>query len=229
MVAEKAHRRLTRGEEAFAQLVAKGMPYADAYREAYHSQSKNAKNNAQRVIHRPHVVARIKELSTPDDKRLFLTRARKREILREMVENKKNGILDRQRALVIDNRMTGDDRQIVSVEGEITLAAVLRDLSAAPVLPDLDELSQLRAPPRSGHSAPIDVSAISVETGPENPLPPDDVMPPGPAPGSPPKPDTRAGGGESSKRYVPGPFEQDEVELPVAPPPFKPTKRSYSA
>lgn len=139
MVAQKAQRRLSSKEDAFCRLVAGGATLSEAYRKAYNSDSPNAGVNALRVSKRPRVVARIRELQTPDEKRLFLTRARKREILLHMAENVRFPNIDRQRAIAIDNKMTGDDRIVVRVEGEITLSAVLSAMQGAPALPAIDD------------------------------------------------------------------------------------------
>lgn len=152
MVAQKASRRLTPKEEEFARLVAGGATLTDAYRKAYNSNSPNARINALRVSRRAPVLARIKELQTPDEKRLFLTRARKREILLGMAENLRATYLDRQRAIAIDNKMTGDDRLIVHVEGEITLSAVLAAMQGAPALPPADDSFEVEASPISDSS-----------------------------------------------------------------------------
>jgi hypothetical protein len=221
MVAETAHRRLTHKEDWFARLVAQGRSKKDAYQEAYNSDSKNAKIGGYKVAKRPAVAARIRELAKPDEKRPFLTRARKRELLLQFAENVRASILERQRAIVIDNRMTGDDRQIVSVEGEITLVSVMAALNGSSPLPAEDEVIdvqsfQLPAGQKTEAEAPAaEVRAVSAETA--------EGVPAG-------ETATPAGSAREQKR-TPGPFEEDFDAFPVPEenPPQKRRTRVYPA
>lgn len=215
MVAEKAKTRLTPKEERFAQLVARGNTIPDAYREAYKTNVRTAKFTAYRVARRPHVVKRIKELQTPDEKRLFLTRARKREILLEMAESPRATLLERQRAIMIDNRMTGDDRTIVKVDDEITLSRVLAALSSGEALP-----------------APGD-EFVDVET---SPLPPEPMPAPMPVPQSEsgdPDADSAADSAPAAEHeplfnpFGDDVFTDDPPADPPAPPPPRKRSRSY--
>lgn len=212
MVAETAHRKLTLKEDWFARLVAQGRTLASAYREAYSSESKNSRIAGHRVSKRPAVAARIAELTMPEEKRLFLTRARKRELLLQFAENTRASVLDRQRSIVIDNRMTGDDRQIVSVEGEITLVSVMAALNGSSPLPAQDEAIDIPSFPAEV-SAPKSTAVTIVE------------------PQAPPEMTVSSGGAPVAQKRTPGPFEEDfeAFTAPEEKPPQKRRTRVYSA
>jgi hypothetical protein len=204
--------RLTAKEEAFAHLVAKGETYTDAYKKAYSSTSPNAKVAAHKVANRPQVVARIAELRTPDEKRKFLTRARKREILYQIAEDTRATRLERQRSIMIDNRMTGDDRQIVSVEGEITLVSVMAALNGSAPLPGEDEVIDVPSFPAEV-SAPTSTAVAIVETQ------------------EPSETTVSSEGSPGGQKRTPGPFEEDfeAFTLPEEKPPQKRRTRVYPA
>lgn len=209
MVANKATRRLTQKEEVFCQLVARGTPFVDAYRQAYNSASPNARINAYRVGRRPQVVARVRELQTPDDKRLFLTRARKRELLLQFAEDTRASKLERQRAIVIDNRMTGDDRLVVNVEGEITLSSVFKALCNSPALPGGGEVFDIAPaspafPPRNEQAAAPEAAVADVRH----------VKPDGETPAKSPTGEAETSAGAPIK----GPFDEDMSVLTEKPP-----------
>lgn len=161
MVAEfsQASKKLTAKEERFCFLVAAGKDQTSAWCEAYGKVPKHhSRVNASRVANRPHVLARIAELRKPDEKRLFLTRARKREILMEMAETRHAGMTDRQRAIDIDNRMTAEYTQTIQVEGEITLNAVVRSLATASIVGAKDAVMDLEeVKPLSIQEAGVDM------------------------------------------------------------------------
>jgi len=175
MVAQKknpADRNLTAREERFAILLSSGRDGAAAWREAYNKPGVTyANRNAYILMKRPHVARRVAELRKPDEKRLFLTRARKRELLMTWAESEKIPLIDRQRALDIDNRMEGSYKQVVRIEGEITLSAVMKALDQAPALPDASEILELEiVSSKSTHKpkldelgAPADVAKTDTE------------------------------------------------------------------
>jgi hypothetical protein len=171
MVAEapkKTYRQLTAKEEAFAQYVASGKTASEAYRLAYDPKGKpnTFKQNAYTVGRRPQVAARIDALRKPDDQRLYLTRARKREILLEIAENKRNKPLERAKAIDLDNQMTAEYTQNVRVEGEVTLGVILSSLGLTTGIPAPAEVKAL--------SQAIDVQASEPvqEQAPEAPQQP---------------------------------------------------------
>lgn len=143
----KTSRRLTKKEEDFCRGLAAGLDGANAWRNAYVGgrKVKYANINACQVSKRAHVIARLAELRKPDEKRLFLTIARKREILHEIAESKSSTSIDRQRSIDLDNRMTGVYTSKVEVTGEITLGSVLEALATQPALPDPGEVYELTA------------------------------------------------------------------------------------
>lgn len=219
MVAQKVNRRLTHKEEAFAQHVAKGETHSDAYKKAYNSTTPNAKVVAHRIVHKAHVAARIAELRAPDETRKFLTRARKREILWQIAEDARATRLERQRSIMIDNRMTGDDRTVVNIEGEITLVSVMAALNGSGPLPSVDEaidipsFPQLPAGPKATADAPSTVGqAVSDNELSEGVPGGETATPPGP-----PRPR--------------GPFDEDFdlFTTPPAPTPQKRRSRVYPA
>lgn len=219
MVAQKSNRSLTHKEETFARLVAKGETYADAYRKAYSSSSPNARIPACRIANKAHVAARIAELRAPDETRKFLSRARKREILWQIAEDTRATRLERQRSIMIDNRMTGDDRTVVNIEGEITLVSVMAALNGSGPLPSTEEaidivtLPQLPpGPTAEGEARSPEVKAVTALTDAERVPGGETATPPGP-----PRPR--------------GPFEED-LDLftaPTAPTPQKRRSRVYPA
>jgi hypothetical protein len=157
-------RPLTPKEEAFAQYIAKGKAASEAYRLAYDpkGQPHTFRSNAYQVGRRPHVAARIDELKKPDQERLFLTRARKREILFEIAQNRRNKPVDRARAIDLDNQMTAEYTQNVRVEGEVTLGIILSKLGLTTGIPQADEVKAL--------AQPIDVQAVAPEASLPDPL-----------------------------------------------------------
>lgn len=212
MVAEKALRRLSRKEEVFCRLVVAGKNFAEAYREAYSSESPNAKVNGRRVSLRTHVRARIEELQKPDEKRLFASRAFKREMLFNMMHNAKLDPMDRQRALDLDNKMDGSYKTVVQVEGEITLLSVMAALNGSGPLPSTEEAIDIPSFPAEV-SAPTSTAVVIAEPQ----AAPETTVSPGAAP-------------EPQKRS-PGPFEED-LDLftaPTAPTPQKRRSRVYPA
>jgi hypothetical protein len=223
MVAEKALRRLSRKEEVFARLVVAGKNFAEAYREAYSSDSPNAKINGRRVSLRPHVRARIEDLQKPDEKRLFASRAYKRELLYNMMQNVRLDALERQRALDLDNKMDGTYKTIVQVEGEITLVSVMAALNGSSPLPAEDEAIevqsfQLPAGPKGGDdSRSSELKAVTVdETIAVRDAGGETATPPAPPVG---------------QKRTPGPFEEDFDAFPVPEenPPKKRRTRVYPA
>lgn len=127
--AKPPDRSLTPKQELFARLVAEGKGLSEAYRIAYNTKGTPGaiKSDAYRTIILPHVEAKIAELKAKADERMFLTRSRKRHILYEIAETKRNKATDRIKAIEVDNRMSGDDAAI-KIEGDITLLSALGQL-----------------------------------------------------------------------------------------------------
>lgn len=139
-------RRLTAKEEGYCRGILEGLDSTAAWLRAYGKAKSNyAKKNAYKVSRRAHVIARLAELRRPDEQRLFLTVARKREILRNMAESKNTSEIGIQRAIDIDNRMTGVYTSKVELTGEITLGTVLDALAVSSALPEPAEVLELMA------------------------------------------------------------------------------------
>lgn len=162
----KPYRLPTFKEEAFAQAIAKGMPLAEAFDAAYPGRAdkrQHRKQEAHKVAQRPHVRARILELQKPDVARLYLTRARKRELLYEIAHDKRGSRTDRMRAVHLDNLMVSEYKTVVHLEGEVTLGVIMANLGDTTGLPRPDELASLGAAPLpaapAGGAEVVDVEA----------------------------------------------------------------------
>jgi hypothetical protein len=157
----KPYRNPTPKEEAFAQAVAHGKPLVDAFRIAYPGRSDkphHAKQEAYKIAQRPPVAARIKELQKPELERFYLSRARKRELLYTLAENPRNSPIERIRAIDMDNLMTGEYKQNIRVEGEVTLGVILKNLASTTGIPSEEERAMLDVKPEA---------TVQPETGPE--------------------------------------------------------------
>lgn len=137
------NRPLTAKQESFCQKLVAGASGTDAFKQAYQCAAAYANVEASKLRRVPHVAARIAELMQPRAGAIFLTIARKRELLREMAEDNKATKMDRQRAIDLDNRMTGVYISKVEVSGEVTISHVLASLSDQPPLLDSSEILQL--------------------------------------------------------------------------------------
>lgn len=137
MVASATYRSLTPQQEFFARLVAEGKSHAESYRIAFKSKGSinSVKSNAYKVAIRPEVEAKIAEFKAKAEERMVLTRSRKRHILYEIAEAKRNRTGDRIKAIEVDNRMTGDEAP-VKIEGDVTLGLVLGSLMQSTLVPE---------------------------------------------------------------------------------------------
>jgi hypothetical protein len=85
-----------------------------------------ARTNAAESLANPRIKARVEELRKPQTKALLLTRDRKREILREIVEDRTAPLDARIRSMAEDSRMAGHyepDRTEIDV-GQRTLQSI---------------------------------------------------------------------------------------------------------
>jgi hypothetical protein len=123
-------RPLTAKQRAFANLIAEGKDGSAAYREAYvcpNSSPITLAREAHRTRELPHVAAYIAQLIAQQERKRFLTRERKRELLADCAEDKKAKWSERTKALEVDNVMTGDNApQQVQVFGLTELLAIVR-------------------------------------------------------------------------------------------------------
>jgi|ERR1043166_8883926 hypothetical protein len=102
--------------EKFAQLVATGKSDVAAYQEVYGGSQINAKRNAHRVKENEGVSARITELQKKADKSTLLTMQQRRELLREIADNRAAKNADRIAAILADAKLSGElmDRRELS-------------------------------------------------------------------------------------------------------------------
>ena len=127
-------------QETFCRLVVAGNSYADAYRQAYGAKGKPATvaNEALRLRKCPAVKARIAELSAQADATAILTRQRKREVLRAIVEDSGNTPAERIAAIRVDNEMTGDNSPAKAAP-DYSFAELLKSLGDPGLLPTEEE------------------------------------------------------------------------------------------
>jgi len=149
----------------FAQLVFSGANQSAAYQQAGYNPPggiKSAYEMASRLARNVKVANYLHHLaviSARTERSATLSRQRKRELLCDIAEDSaKPG--DRLSAIVVDNRMTGDDAPI-RIEGEITLAGILSDLGPSVGLPSADSpsLAALAQSPGSSDSDTVDVES----------------------------------------------------------------------
>jgi phage terminase small subunit len=121
------NRPLNIRQQRFAELVASGMPATKAYMKAgYSNNPRIAESNACRMMDNDGVKVRIAELRKPQTKAALLTRDRKREMLRDIAEDKSASFDARIRAMAEDSRMAGHyepDRTEIDV-GQRTLQSI---------------------------------------------------------------------------------------------------------
>jgi len=123
-------RNLTAKQRAFAHAVVSGMGNSKAYRSVYNCPTASSITIAKEACalrQHPAVAAYIAELQAKHDRKLHLTRERKREILHEIAENDEVKPSERTKAIEVDNVMTGDNApQQVQVFGLTELLALVR-------------------------------------------------------------------------------------------------------
>lgn len=103
-------KKLTARQEKFAQLVASGTPATQAYVRAGY-ESKTPQKNAVQIAANHGVARRIAELrrkaEAAGEKKALLTIERKREIAREIAEDKGNNPQARVKAMEFDSKLAG--------------------------------------------------------------------------------------------------------------------------
>ena len=123
----------------FCEFIAAGMSGTDAWIAAgYQCTRPAARANAAEALAKPTLKARIAELRAPQTKRALLAKDRKREILREIAEDRNLPTMVRIRAIEIDAKLAGHfepDRLEVET-GPKTLEAL--EARAANVVSALD-------------------------------------------------------------------------------------------
>lgn len=163
VAAVKPDRELTARETTFVHAIASGKGPSEAYRLAYDASKMtpaSIKATAYNVSIRPHVEAKIAELKAKVEERMVLSRSRKRHILYEIAEAKRNKATDRIKAIEVDNRMSGDDAAI-KIEGDITLISALGQLKHVEPVIELEtqthkiELKSLELP---ANETPVEVT-----------------------------------------------------------------------
>lgn len=128
--------RLTTKQLAFAKLWANGLnSAAECYRQAYSVSSKDwwCRQSAYNLIQKPHIQAVVTRLKAEyDSVRPALTRATKREILRDMTISESLDPADRQRAIDLDNKMQGEYSERLHLTGDVTLTMFRMSAGAIP-------------------------------------------------------------------------------------------------
>ncbi len=160
-----ADSRLTDKQLAFAKLWATGLnSAADCYRKAYKVSSTAdwwCRQAAYTLIRKPHVQALVTKLRAEyDTARPALTRAGKREILRDMAIAEKLDPIDRQRAIDIDNKMAGEYQERMHLTADVTVS-MFRSAGAIP-WQLAENLPKDVTPSRSNGSDAIEVASTNV-------------------------------------------------------------------
>lgn len=92
----------------FCELIVGGASATSAYKQAgYVGKGNTAESTASKLLRNPKVQARIAELRKPITKKILMSKDRKREILRDMVENPATKPADMLRAIEIDAKLAG--------------------------------------------------------------------------------------------------------------------------
>ena len=95
-------------QERFCEFVAAGESGTEAWMKAgYTTNRAAARANAAEALAKPSIKARIDELRKQQTKAALLTRDRKRELLRDIAEDKTASLDARIRAMAEDSRMAG--------------------------------------------------------------------------------------------------------------------------
>lgn len=146
----------------FAQLLFAGSTQSDAYRGAGYNPplgSKSIWESAARLSSHVKVqryLSHLSVLSARTERSATLSRQRKRELLCDAAHDAPKWS-ERLTAIVIDNRMTGDDAPI-RIEGEITLAGILDGIESSVGLPPPSVAALPQSDPAAA-DAVIDVEA----------------------------------------------------------------------
>lgn len=135
---------LTPKQKAFADALLSGAEQSEAYRLAYnpHGTPSTTAKEAYRLAGNPKVAEYLAGQRLKQDVGLGLTRAKKRQILKEIAEDPERPARERLMAISIDNLMTGDNKP-VRIEGEITLNLIYGALKDSTGLPEPGELEVL--------------------------------------------------------------------------------------
>ena len=123
-------RRLTVLQKKYCEARAKGMGYAEAYREAGYSTKCSSKNQSRDAYHMEYsspssdmIKAEIKRLQAQVDEKALLDRMQRQALLTEIALNKEEKTDNRLRAADMLNRMSGDytDNVRTTVAGGVEL------------------------------------------------------------------------------------------------------------
>jgi phage terminase small subunit len=119
---------LTAKQEKYIQNVVSGMTQRQAYKAAYDAENMTDESvdvEACRLFNNPNVSARYKELLDELKDKAIMTALDKRLMLKDIALNKDNSVLERLKALDIDNKMAGE--YVTKVQGDISVSK-LEDL-----------------------------------------------------------------------------------------------------
>lgn len=115
-------RKLNDRQIAYARNLVSGMTQHEAYVKAGYkvASTKIAEVNAAKLLGDPRVRQYVNVLRDFQDRKALKTASEKRLMLSEMMDNTRNTTIDRQRAIVIDNKMAGHDApQVVEIKGSL--------------------------------------------------------------------------------------------------------------
>lgn len=101
-------RKLNQRQERFCEFVVAGESQTEAYLKAgFKVPRGDARKHAARLMTNDGVKARIDELRAPQTRKALLSKDRKREWLRDIIENPGEKTQDRLRALELDAKLAG--------------------------------------------------------------------------------------------------------------------------
>lgn len=104
-----ARAAITVRQERFCQRVAAGMPAYRAYQDAGYDGTGNVAGAASsRMLKDVKISLRIADIMRPDEKKLVVTKDRKRQLLRQKIESGEFKPADWLRAIEIDAKLAGD-------------------------------------------------------------------------------------------------------------------------
>lgn len=114
---------LTAKQEKFIQNIVAGMTQRQAYKAAYDAENMDDKTidkEACLLFNNPNIAERYKELLEKLEEQAIMTALDKRKMLKEMAENTDNSVLERLKAIDVDNKMAGE--YVTKVQGEVTVS-----------------------------------------------------------------------------------------------------------
>jgi phage terminase small subunit len=119
---ERGRSMLTAKQEKFIQNIVAGMTQRQAYKDAYDAENMTDNSidvEACKLFNNPNVALRYKELLEKLEHKAIMTALDKRKMLKEIAESSENSVLERLKAVDIDNKMAGE--YVTKVQGDVTI------------------------------------------------------------------------------------------------------------